>query len=98
MTQDDDSCFVQKKNVGWESGQQKRASHNLPELKESLQLKWHDMDTKWPSDQDIDGFQAFSKVGSSRVFRLVTFLLTSHILMAQTAATSRHIPWHTAVS
>lgn len=57
---------MQKKNVGWESGQQKRASHNLPELKESLQLKWHDMDGKWPTDEDIQGFQAFSEVTLTR--------------------------------
>lgn len=49
------------------SGQQKRASHNLPELKESLQLKWwHNVDGKWPNDEDITGFQAFSEVGSYR--------------------------------
>lgn len=53
---------MQSKNTGWESGQQKRASHNLPELKESLQLKWHDMEGKWPTDEDIAGFKAFSKV------------------------------------
>jgi len=47
---------MQKRNVGWESGQQKRASHNPPELKELLQLKWHDMDGKWPTDEDIQGF------------------------------------------
>ena len=70
MIEDYESCFVQKKNVGWESGQQNRASHNLPELKEFRQLKWHDMDRKWPSNQDIDGFQAFSEVGSSRVLDL----------------------------
>ena len=64
---------VQKKNVGWESGQQKRASHNLPELKESLQLKWHDMDGKWPSDKDIEGFQAFSEVGTVRFSDLGRF-------------------------
>ncbi|CAL5221914.1 g4184 [Coccomyxa viridis] len=55
------SAVLQKKNVGWESGQQKRASHNLPELKESLQLKWHNMDGKWPSNEDIKDFQAFSE-------------------------------------
>lgn len=53
---------MQSKNTGWESGQQKRASHNLPELKESLQLKWHDMEGKWPTDEDIAGFKAFSEV------------------------------------
>ncbi|EIE22069.1 oxidoreductase [Coccomyxa subellipsoidea C-169] len=50
--------FDLSKNIGWESGQQKRASHHLPELKESLQLKWHDMEGRWPSDQDIADFQA----------------------------------------
>ena len=53
---------VQSKNIGWESGQQKRASHHLPELKESLQLKWHDMEGRWPSDQDIADFQATCEV------------------------------------
>ena len=50
------------KNIGWESGQQKRQSHNLPELKESLQLKWHDMEGRWPSDADVPGFEKTSKV------------------------------------
>ena len=54
----DTHCCLQSKNVGWESGRQKRASHNLPELKESMQLKWHDMAGKWPSDADLQGFQA----------------------------------------
>ena len=53
---------MQKKNSGWESGQQKRASHNLPELKESLQLKWHNMEGKWPTDEDVAGFKDFSEV------------------------------------
>lgn len=53
---------MQKKNIGWESGQQKRASANVPELKESLQLKWHDMEDKWPTDQDVAGFETYSKV------------------------------------
>ena len=52
---------MQKKNSGWESGQQKRASHNLPELKESLQLKWHNMEGKWPTDEDVAGFKDFSE-------------------------------------
>jgi len=47
---------MQKRNVGWDSGQQKRASHNPPELKELLQLNWHNMDGKWPTDEDIQGF------------------------------------------
>ena len=55
--------LLQEKNIGWESGQQKRASHNLPELKESLQLKWHDMDGKWPVD--VPDFQATAQVISS---------------------------------
>lgn len=55
---------MQSKNIGWESGQQKRASHHLPELKESLQLKWHDMEGRWPSDQAIPDFQATSEVSS----------------------------------
>ena len=57
---------MQSKNIGWESGQQKRASHHLPELKESLQLKWHDMEGRWPSDQDIADFEATSKVSVGR--------------------------------
>ena len=52
----------QKKNIGWESGQQKRASANVPELKESLQLKWHDMDGKWPTEEDVAEFETYSKV------------------------------------
>ena len=56
--------FDLSKNIGWESGRQKRASHNLPELKESLQLKWHDMEGRWPSDADIAGFQKTSEVFS----------------------------------
>lgn len=43
--------ILQKKNIGWESGQQKRASAKVPELKESLQLKRHDMEGKWPTDE-----------------------------------------------
>ncbi|KAK9909897.1 hypothetical protein WJX75_009198 [Coccomyxa subellipsoidea] len=53
--------FDLSKNIGWESGQQKRASHHLPELKESLQLKWHGMEGRWPSDQAIPDFQATSE-------------------------------------
>ena len=53
---------LQDKNIGWESGQQKRASHNIPELKESLQLKWHDMDGRWPADKEVPDFEAISKV------------------------------------
>lgn len=49
--------FDLSKNIGWESGQQKRESHKMPELKESLQLKWHGMEGRWPSDSDVPGFQ-----------------------------------------
>ena len=48
--------------MGWESGRQKRASHALPELKESMQLKWHDMAGKWPGDDALPDFEAVSKV------------------------------------
>ena len=34
----------------------------MPELKESLQLKWHDMDGKWPADKEVPDFEATSKV------------------------------------
>ncbi|KAK9786484.1 hypothetical protein WJX73_001127 [Symbiochloris irregularis] len=51
------TAFDMSRNAGWESGRQKRASHNLPELKESMQLKWHNMQGKWPSDEDLAGFQ-----------------------------------------
>ena len=54
--------YLQDKNIGWESGRQKRASHPIPELKESLQLKWHDMEGKWPSDELVPDFEATSKV------------------------------------
>ena len=57
-------AYCQAKNIGWESGRQKRASHNLPELKESLQLKWHDMEGRWPSDADIPGFQETCEVSA----------------------------------
>ncbi len=53
---------LQEKNIGWESGRQKRASHPIPELKESLQLKWHNMEGKWPSNELVPGFEDFSKV------------------------------------
>ena len=53
---------MQKKNIGWESGQQKRASAKVPELKESLQLKWHDMEGKWPTDEYVPDFESYSKV------------------------------------
>ena len=53
---------VQKKNIGWESGQQKRASAKVPELKESLQLKWHDMEGRWPTNDDVPDFESYSKV------------------------------------
>ena len=48
--------------MGWESGRQKRQSHNKPELKESMQLKWHDMGGKWPGDDALAHFEATSKV------------------------------------
>lgn len=54
--------FAQSKNVGWESGQQKRASAKVPELKESLQLKWHDMHGRWPTNDDVPEFESYSKV------------------------------------
>ena len=53
---------MQNKNIGWESGKQKRASHPIPELKESMQLKWHGMDGMWPADGAVEGFESFSKV------------------------------------
>ena len=53
---------LQDKNIGWESGKQKRASHPIPELKESLQLKWHGMEGMWPADSKVEGFESFSKV------------------------------------
>lgn len=52
---------MQKKNIGWESGQQKRASAKVPELKESLQLKWHDMEGRWPTNDDVPDFESYSK-------------------------------------
>ena len=54
--------FTQSKNIGWESGQQKRASAKVPELKESLQLKWHDMAGRWPTNDDVPEFESYSKV------------------------------------
>lgn len=54
--------FDLSKNIGWESGQQKRESHKMPELKESLQLKWHGMEGRWPSDSDVPGFQQICQV------------------------------------
>lgn len=53
---------LKEKNIGWESGRQKRASHPIPELKESLQLKWHDMEGKWPANNLVPDFEATSKV------------------------------------
>ena len=59
------SVLTQTKNIGWESGQQKRASAKVPELKESLQLKWHNMEGKWPTDNDVPDFENYSKVTAS---------------------------------
>ena len=82
--------------MGWESGQQKRASHNLPELKESLQLKWHDMDGRWPTGKDIEDFQSFSEVGVSRFLELVpASLLLGRTTKAREAV--RYICWHRTV-
>lgn len=53
--------FDLKKNIGWESGQQKRASAQVPELKESLQLKWHDMEGRWPTNDYVPDFESYSK-------------------------------------
>lgn len=59
---------LQAANIGWEAGKQKRQAHPIPELKESLQLKWHNMEGKWPSDELVPDFEDFSKV-----FRLGQF-------------------------
>lgn len=56
------AVLTQTKNIGWESGQQKRASAKVPELKESLQLKWHNMEGKWPTNDDVPDFENYSKV------------------------------------
>ncbi len=72
MHDDDILSNLQKKNIGWESGQQKRASAKVPELKESLQLKWHDMEGKWPTNDDVPDFENYSKVWSSQHMTALT--------------------------
>lgn len=82
--------------MGWESGQQKRASHNSPELKESLQLKWHNMDGRWPTGKDIKDFKAFSEVGVSRS----SYLRLASMSIGRTTNARealRYILWHRTV-
>lgn len=46
------------KNAGWEKNTQVRPSTGTADQKESMQLQFARMEGLWPSDEDIDGFQA----------------------------------------
>lgn len=51
--------LVKEHNVGWEKMGQIRPSTGVADCKESLQIGYENMETKWPSDEDCPGFRDF---------------------------------------
>ncbi|GAX81233.1 hypothetical protein CEUSTIGMA_g8665.t1 [Chlamydomonas eustigma] len=49
------------RNAGWEKMAQVRPSTGTNDLKESIQINYHDMEGLWPTEEDCEGFRSKSR-------------------------------------